>query len=830
MLYAESMRILCLLLLPFTASAMGSLSGYCTQGGQKVFQNGIPSTTQVMQSYPQCSVSVFYTGGPSGAVSTSGTAVTLAYGSLFNASGQWSTLHIVINSVTFTIASVSSATSLTLTTSAGTQSTVVYSMAATTPAPVFTANGSTLANPFTSSLQGYWQFYAPDNQYDIRLSGGGIPAPFTWGAQDLMNPLYTAPGGIPVPYPVIASQFVDVRSYGAVCNGTTPDDAGFAAAIAAAPSGSTIVIPAFGCVLATGINITKPLTLSSGAPSYPSAQLLAGANNITMITVSFGRTNFAGLQFDANGKTGVTPISISNASDDSLDRVLFNGPFTQAVLCSNSYFINFKDVRIFGANQGLTLSDQCNSVTTENLSIYGQSGSQTTGVLFNNSQSLTMLGTTIECGVVIVTFNSYGIKLAGGYAENGGGCPSMISGSAAAYIGIGGFFGGSPAFGVDISGWLFNGTAAYGVSNGYGRGLSVHGNTFQTTTYAIAQNASSGVGNPITNCTVAAVMVCTSAVTPFVSTASVLLSGFVNTGGHDWTGANASWVATVLSPTTFSVPFNSSALVTFSGQSATVASYYPAITNFDLGANDYGTLSEANIVGFINAAYNDSTATNTTKLQVTPWLLSYAMPQPQPSHVPSGDAALYWSTPIASVGPQPATPALLSMLNNVGGTLFRNLMLNQFECVPQETSPGNGDSCKIDGPFAVRPYGLVATANVIQVFDNTHRVYLGEAGSSEAILCGGGLLPYAAFLCTNDNEPIQFGTGATYRGGWLTTGSGFYVVPTVFAGLGTCDSTTEGSSVPITNSNTNTPGATISGTGAFHGFAHCNGTNWVFNF
>lgn len=37
------------------------------------------------------------------------------------------------------------------------------------------------ANPFTSSSDGTWFFYAADGNYDIRFSGGGIAAPFTIG-------------------------------------------------------------------------------------------------------------------------------------------------------------------------------------------------------------------------------------------------------------------------------------------------------------------------------------------------------------------------------------------------------------------------------------------------------------------------------------------------------------------------------------------------------------------------------------------------------------------------------------------------------------------------
>lgn len=44
-------------------------------------------------------------------------------------------------------------------------------------------------NPFTSdALTGFFYFYAADGRYDVRLSGGGIPSPYTWGDRLLYDP------------------------------------------------------------------------------------------------------------------------------------------------------------------------------------------------------------------------------------------------------------------------------------------------------------------------------------------------------------------------------------------------------------------------------------------------------------------------------------------------------------------------------------------------------------------------------------------------------------------------------------------------------------------
>ena len=39
--------------------------------------------------------------------------------------------------------------------------------------------GTSKANPFTADSFGLWSFYADNSRYDVQLSGGGIPVPFT---------------------------------------------------------------------------------------------------------------------------------------------------------------------------------------------------------------------------------------------------------------------------------------------------------------------------------------------------------------------------------------------------------------------------------------------------------------------------------------------------------------------------------------------------------------------------------------------------------------------------------------------------------------------------
>lgn len=53
------------------------------------------------------------------------------------------------------------------------------------------------------------------------------------------------------------------------------------------------------------------------------------------------------------------------------------------------------------------------------------------------------------------------------------------------------------------------------------------------------------------------------------------------------------------------------------------------------------------------------------------------------------------------------------------------------------------------------------------------------------------------------------------------------IAPSVFSGIGSCNATFEGTQRAVTDSTTNTWGATITGGGANHVLAYCDGTNWT---
>src|SRR5690349_1433453 len=56
----------------------------------------------------------------------------------------------------------------------------VYNHGTATLSTIYSDSISTpLANPFTATTSGYFQFYAANGRYDIQFSGGGIVSPFT---------------------------------------------------------------------------------------------------------------------------------------------------------------------------------------------------------------------------------------------------------------------------------------------------------------------------------------------------------------------------------------------------------------------------------------------------------------------------------------------------------------------------------------------------------------------------------------------------------------------------------------------------------------------------
>lgn len=220
------------------------ISGYCQNGNTVVNTLTAASTNVVQGSFPSCTVTVTINGGGQGIVNTSGTAVTLVSGTFFVSTGTWNGLTMTINGTPFTLASCASATACTLTSSAGTQTSVSYGVN-NAPAAIFSDNfGTVLANPFTASSTGAWGFFADDGAYDVQFSGAGIGSPFTITANGAFD-------GTPVPQGTtgtisrfIKSKLADVvsaKDFGCVGNGATDDTncVNLAIAVSVVGKGST---------------------------------------------------------------------------------------------------------------------------------------------------------------------------------------------------------------------------------------------------------------------------------------------------------------------------------------------------------------------------------------------------------------------------------------------------------------------------------------------------------------------------------------------------------------------------------------------------------------
>src|SRR5262249_43553274 len=121
------------------------------------------------------------------------------------------------------------------------------------------------------------------------------------------------------------------------------------------------------------------------------------------------------------------------------------------------------------------------------------------------------------------------------------------------------------------------------------------------------------------------------------------------------------------------------------------------------------------------------------------------------------------------------------------------------------------------------------------------------SGAESGLYCAGLQVPSTDFAPSTNFPSGMYaiylsGTGATGTGskairsdwtlpstfaGSIQTAKTLQTTAVAFSALPTCNGGAEGSQQEVTDSTTNTWGATITGSGTNHVLAYCDGTNWT---
>lgn len=192
------LKLLCFALLLAPASfGRARTQGYCEQGGKTVVVSGLNGVPQVQGSYPSCNVRVFFS-GLSGAVSISSISRTSNVVTVVLSGPITYLLPTAIVTIagvgdtsfngSFTVATVTSSSNTFTYAQTAANSTSSGGTAAFSPVLFQDNAGTPLGNPFSASNTGAWFFYADNSRYDVQLSGGGIPSPFTVGDINVTDP------------------------------------------------------------------------------------------------------------------------------------------------------------------------------------------------------------------------------------------------------------------------------------------------------------------------------------------------------------------------------------------------------------------------------------------------------------------------------------------------------------------------------------------------------------------------------------------------------------------------------------------------------------------
>lgn len=233
-------------------------------------------------------------------------------------------------------------------------------------------------------------------------------------------------------------------------------------------------------VYTVNIKVTIPSNVSLIGAGPVATKIVAGNNNMTILDMGNGsvRASISNLAVDGGGKTGVTGINVAGTSSaESLHgkvEYVWIDSCQTGITGGYSYFIKFDTIRIMGTVNGFSLTSASNSITLINCALLCSS----TGLTWNNSSGLAVIGCMFESSSHIDLYTCQGYSIEGCYFENTGG-------STTSWITLGNGLGGS-ADGGSINGNLFNVGASYGIQIASASGVEIDGNYFHTATSAFA--------------------------------------------------------------------------------------------------------------------------------------------------------------------------------------------------------------------------------------------------------------------------------------------------------------------------------------------------------
>jgi hypothetical protein len=340
------------------ASAMQRVQVTCSKGGQTVTVLTYTSTTKVQASYPGCSATVYITGS-----------------------------------------------------------------SPLTKATIFSDNlGTALSNPFTTqdATNGAGYFYVADGYYDVQVSGGGLNAPYTFGAINAIDSAYNA-------FRTKESKLADtvsVKDFGARCDGLTDDSVPLQNAINAAEiSGAELMIPAPSiCAYSTTLLITGAIRLAGDnetqAAHFGSGLLYTG-NSIAILvqngTNTIYRVRLERFRLYSSGTAG-DGIQVVKGSECYFDRLAINdeyyvhGSFTNNLHIQSSSLIFVSgdgSASAAASNSAIFLDNSYGPVFISGQNLYDNA----THVLITESNFITISNTWME-------WSGDGILLSGAAAAN----------------------------------------------------------------------------------------------------------------------------------------------------------------------------------------------------------------------------------------------------------------------------------------------------------------------------------------------------------------------------------------------------------------------------